>query len=413
MDNLLSSPQVDIKEFLRPVLFGLAEEDLDELSQAAVVRPFPAGAVICEEGASGAVVYIIVRGRVEIVKRMDDGSERHLYEGVPGEIFGEMAVLQEGIRTATVRAIGPVTVLEIGREPFLTVLGRSPSLGVRILVRLTARLRDADQQAISELQRANEALMRALRQLERLDRTKSDFLQVAAHELRTPVAALMGYTQMMQSSPSVQGVPELGMLVEGIVTSTERLHRIFNSILDVSRVLAGGLEIHRTPVSIPVTFQSVRSKFEQSLEERGLTLELKGLRDLPFYPGDPEMLYKVFYHLVNNAIKYTPDEGRITVIGRMVEVPDLGSCIEVAVEDTGIGIAPEDLELVFETFYRAEDVGFHSSGRTSFKGGGPGLGLAITRGVVQAHGGRIWGESPGYDEEACPGSRFVVQLPLV
>ena len=412
MDSPLSSSQVDVKEFLRPVFLGLAEEDLDELAQAAVLYSLPRGAVICQEGEEGDALYVIVRGHVEIVKRfLDDGSERYLRTSGPGEVIGEMALLQEGGRTATVRAIEPLDVLEIGRETFLNVLGRAPSLGVRILVRLTGRLRYSDQQAIEDLRRANEELTQALRQLERLDRTKSDFIRVSAHELRTPVAVLLGYAQMMGNNTTVRESPELQALVDGVVAGAERLQRVFNNILDVSRVMTGGLEIHRSPVSIPIVFDGVRLQFKQAMEERNLALELVGLQDLPIYSGAPDLLYKVFYHLVNNAIKYTPDGGRITVTGRMVDVPDLGRCIEVAVEDTGIGIAPQDLALIFEKFYRTGEVALHSSGTTTFKGGGPGLGLAIAQGVVLAHGGRLWAESPGYDEETCPGSRFVVQLP--
>ena len=404
---------MEIREFLRPLLFGLAEEDLDILARAAVERSLPAGDVVCQEGDPGDAVYFIVQGRVEITKRLDDESERHLHEAGPGEYFGEIAILQEGARTATVRAIEPVTVLEIDQGPFLTVLGRSPSLGVRILVNLTGRLRDADQEAIAALRQANEELTRALRQLEQLDRTKSDFIRVSAHELRTPVAALLGYAQMMQNNSTVQGAPELQTLVEGVVAGTERLHRVFNSILDLSRLMTDGIQIGRSPVSISVVFDGVRTEFERATGERNLTLELTGLQGLPFYSGDPDLLYKVFHHLVNNAIKYTPDGGRIAVTGQEVEARELGPCIEVVVEDTGIGIAPQDLDLIFEKFYRTGEVALHSSGATTFKGGGPGLGLAIARGIVLAHGGRIWAESPGYDEETCPGSRFVVQLPLV
>jgi signal transduction histidine kinase len=323
-----------------------------------------------------------------------------------------MAIVQESVRTATVRAAERVAVLEIGRRPFLRVLGRSPSLAVRILSQLTSRLRDADQQAIGELRRINEELRRALHQLERMDRTKSDFIRVSAHELRTPVAALLGYAQMMKDHPVIQENAELRTLVEGAVASTERLHRIFNSILDLSRVMSGDLEIHRSPVSLPVIFQGISLEFSEALGRRDLRLEIEGLEDLPFCPGDPELLYKAFQHLVNNAIKYTPDGGSITVVGREVDSPELGPCVQVAVEDTGIGIAPEDLSLIFEKFYRTGEVALHSSGTTSFKGGGPGLGLAIAQGIVVAHGGEIWAESPGYDEETCPGSRFIVHLPL-
>jgi signal transduction histidine kinase len=407
-----SSPQMNVKEFLRPILFGLAEEDLDELAQAAVERSFSPGDVICRDGEPGEVVYFIVQGRVEIVKPIDEDTERHLHDIGPGEIFGEMALFQAGVRAATVRAAEPTIVLEIGRDPFLAVLGRSPSLGVRILVRLTSRLRDSDQKAIVELSKANEELTRALRKLEQMDRTKSDFIQVSAHELRTPVAAMMGYAQMMQGDPTVQQSPQLRALVDGIVVATERLHRVFNSILDVSRLMAGDTPITRSLVSIAVLFEGIRSVFQQALEERRLALECVGLHALPLYSGESESLYKAFYQLVNNAVKYTPDGGRITATGQVLETPDLGRCIEVAVQDTGIGIAPQDLDLIFEKFYRTGEVALHSSGTTKFKGGGPGLGLAIAQGVVVAHGGRLWAESPGRDEVACPGSRFVVQLPL-
>ena len=413
MGNPPRPSQLDVKEFLRPILLGLAEEDLDELAQTAVLRFYPSGAVICQEGEPGDAVYVTVQGRVDILKRMDGESEHYLHSAGPGEMFGEMAILQEGPRTATVRAAASTIALQIGKEPFLAVLGRSPSLGVRILVRMTTRLRDTDRKAISDLRQVNQQLTRALRRLERLDRTKADFIRLSAHELRTPVAALMGYAQMMQSNPKVQADPQLRELVAGVVKGTDRLHRVFNSILDVSRVMTGGLEILRTPVSIPVIMEGIVLEFERALEERSLTLERVGLRELPLYPGDTDLLYKVFYHLVNNAIKYTPDGGRITVTGRAMEPPDLGPCIEVVVEDTGVGIAPQDLELIFEKFYRTGETALHSSGTTKFRGGGPGLGLAIARGAVQAHGGRIWAESAGHDEENCPGSRLIVQLPLV
>jgi len=137
-----------------------------------------------------------------------------------------------------------------------------------------------------------------------------------------------------------------------------------------------------------------------------------GLADLPICSGDPDLLYKVFDHLVNNAIKYTPDGGKITITGRAVQDDELGPCVEVSVDDTGIGIEPQDIDLIFEKFYRTGETALHSSGTTKFKGGGPGLGLAIAQGIVLAHGGRIWAESPGCDEETCPGSRFVVRLPI-
>jgi signal transduction histidine kinase len=372
----------------------------------------PAGTVVCLEGQPGESLFIIVSGRVEILKEMGDGTDKLLNNAGPGEFFGEMAIVQETTRSATVRTTEPTTLLEIGQAPFLRVLGRSPTLAIRILIEITDRLRQGDRRALIELRQANEELRRALKQLERLDRTKTDFIQVSAHELRTPVAALTGYAQIMETHPAVVKDDGLRALVEGVATGAKRLHRIFDSILDMSRVINGELKIHRSPVSMRVVFNGIQSSFEADLERRSLEIRMVGLDDLPFCPGDPSLLYKAFRHLVNNAIKYTPDGGTITVTGRHFDTPELGRSLEIAVEDTGIGIAANDLELIFEKFYRTGEVALHSSGTTEFKGGGPGLGLAIAQGILLVHGGRIWAESPGYDEETCPGSRFVAQLPL-
>ncbi len=398
---------------LRPMLAGVAEADLNALADAAAERSFAVDEVICQEGDSGDSVFFIVQGRVAIVKRLDDDSERHLHNAGAGELFGEMSILEKGPRTATVRALEPTTVLEVGRGEFTRVLESSPALATRILSRLTTRLREADQRLITELREANEELTRALHSLERLDQAKSGFIRLAAHELRTPVAALRGYAQMMQKSPAVDSQGELKVLVEGVVTGTERLHRIFDSILDISRLVDSSPQVNRSPLSLETLLRSIRSELAPALAKRDLKLSLKGLDDLPLYPGDPELLRKAFRHLVGNAIKFTPDRGSITVTGRLTETPGLGQCVEIAVEDKGVGIDREDLELVFERFYCSGELSLHSSGSTTFGGGGPGLGLAIARGVVEAHGGRIWAESPGHDEAKCPGSRFVLLLPLL
>ncbi|MBL8100618.1 MAG: ATP-binding protein [Anaerolineales bacterium] len=142
-----------------------------------------------------------------------------------------------------------------------------------------------------------------------------------------------------------------------------------------------------------------------------MKFKTEGLEKLPAFSADPDMLQKVFYHLIMNAIKYTPDGGEVKVVGKYrngKKPPEL----EVAVVDTGIGVDPSKKEAIFEKFHQTGDVLLHSSGKTKFKGGGPGLGLAIARGIVQAHGGKIWVESKGYNEEKLPGSKFIVSFPL-
>ena len=123
--------------------------------------------------------------------------------------------------------------------------------------------------------------------------------------------------------------------------------------------------------------------------------------------GDGERLYQAFCNIISNAIKYTPDGGLITITGRT-----LPGFIETIIRDTGIGIDPDNYSRIFEKFGHLGSVASHSSGKTNFKGGGPGLGLPITKGIIEAHSGAIWVESDGHDEVRCPGSSFHILLPL-
>ena len=259
--------------------------------------------------------------------------------------------------------------------------------------------------------RLYDELNRAYRTLKRLDKTKSDFINVAAHELRTPLTPIKGYAQMLKAIPTVAGDVYSSTLVDGIVTSADRLQGIVNSMLDVSKIDSQTLEVIPEPLALATVIQRVQKEFKQTMGERNLTLTVSGLGDLPKVQADPDLMFKVFYHLVVNSIKYTPDGGSISVAGQVVS-PNATPMVEVVVGDTGIGIDPAHHKLIFEKFYQTGEVSFHSSGRTKFKGGGPGLGLAIARGIVLAHGGQIWVESEGYDETRCPGSRFYVRLPI-
>jgi len=259
------------------------------------------------------------------------------------------------------------------------------------------------------LQRTEE-LKKAYQTLERLDKTKSDFINIAAHELRTPLTLIKGYAQLLETI--AEDNPDAVSFLNGILSGQKRLQEIINSMLDVSKIDSHVLSMHKEPASLAHIISRVQSEFEEALRKRRLTLTVADLEDLPVLEADPDLLHKVFYHLIVNAIKYTPDGGLIEVNGRVITYDEIGSMIEIVVSDTGIGIDPENHELIFEKFYQTGEVTVHSSGRTKFKGGGPGLGLPIARGIVHAHGGRIWVESEGYDEKRCPGSRFYVCLPI-
>ena len=262
----------------------------------------------------------------------------------------------------------------------------------------------------AKLQQRTAELERMYRVLEQMDRTKSLFLDVSAHELRSPLTTAKGYAQMIQWK--TQNDPDLQVMAKGLLEGIERMAEIVNNMLDVSRIDSQALKPVPEWTQIAPLILRVRKQFQEALQERNLTLTTDGLNGLPPVYADPDLLFKVFYHLIMNAIKYTPDGGRIAVYGRTVEGDGVTPELEIVVEDSGIGIAPEHHAAIFEKFFQIGEVLFHSSGKTKFKGGGAGLGLAIARGIIVAHGGRIWVESPGYDETTCPGSKFFIRLPL-
>ncbi len=256
----------------------------------------------------------------------------------------------------------------------------------------------------------------AYERLEMLDRNKSNFIAVVSHELRTPLTLVKGFSHMMLKGSCVQNDPVTRQQVEGIVSGAERMHEIVNSMLDMVKIDSSTLELSLSMVAIEPLFKALIKNLGVVLVERNQTLEMADLTPLAEIQADREALRKVFDHLLHNAIKYTPDGGRITVSGRRLSMKESGPVssefVEVIIADTGIGVAREVQELIFTKFYRVGDVALHSSGKTKFMGGGPGLGLAIARGIVQAHGGRIWVESSGYDETTFPGSQFHVLLPV-
>lgn len=247
-------------------------------------------------------------------------------------------------------------------------------------------------------------------QLELIDRSKSDFISVAAHELKTPLTLIEGYTDMIREV--FRGQDDAGdyqaTLLNGIDNGTRRLREIIDDMIDVSLLDNDLLSLNFQPVWIDRIVRTVGEELAGSIGERRQTLLIRpfaGFDQMTF--GDPERLFQAFRNLVLNAIKYTPDGGRIEIGGRV-----LPGFLEVTVADNGIGIDPANHTLIFEKFGQLGNVSLHSSGKTKFKGGGPGLGLPITKGLIEAHGGTIWVESPGQDEASCPGSVFHVLLPL-
>jgi signal transduction histidine kinase len=243
--------------------------------------------------------------------------------------------------------------------------------------------------------------------LQELDRNKSNFISVAAHELKTPLTLIEGYTTMMVEMSDRSTESPIGSLLKGVNTGILRLRQIIDDMIDVSLIDNNLLRLNFQPVWISQLLNMLNNELKKTVASRKQTLIINKYdgSDLMIY-GDSERLYQALNNVVANAIKYTPDGGTITINGRL-----LPGFIEIAISDTGIGISAEHQAVIFEKFGQLGRTDLHSSGKTKFKGDGPGLGLSITRGIIEAHGGTIWVESEGHDEVKLKGSTFHILLP--
>lgn len=278
---------------------------------------------------------------------------------------------------------------------------------------------------IIELQEANTIL-------HKVDKLKSDFITLAAHELRTPITLIYGYARLLQletsnsNSPEVNEQAGINELATKIFTSVSRLNEAVNDILNISLIESDEMHLFTQPVSLAQIINTALRELNPAKHDRILTIGIDNLDQIPNIIGDPQRLQQVFWNLLSNAIKFTPNGGSILVRGWVVDAlprtsgqrNSTGTEIErrggvvVSIKDSGIGINPTEHDEIFERFYIVADTAYHSSSKTAFGGGGMGLGLPIARGIIEAHGGQIWVESERQDPKTTPGSCFYVFLPI-
>ncbi len=278
--------------------------------------------------------------------------------------------------------------------------------------RLVADLRHLN----NSMQMLNRSLGMANDRMGQLDSVKTDFVTIASHELRTPLAQIRGYTDIVDALND-QGMLDQDQtrgLVNNLRKATERMEELIAAMLDVSQLDVNAMDLRFTQTSPESVLRMAIEPLTDPIKQRKLTLSARGLRGLPPVEADMQRLVQAFRNLITNAIKYTPDGGRIDISAKHHPANGEGEpeYILISITDTGIGIDQEHQTLIFNKFYRVSDPGLHSTGTYKFLGAGPGLGLTIAKGVVDGHGGQIWADSPGYNPELMPGSTFYVKLPL-
>lgn len=253
------------------------------------------------------------------------------------------------------------------------------------------------QQSNQNLAIANRELGTANIKLRELDRIKSNFISVVSHELRTPLTSIKAFAELFLMKPNMP-LEKRNKLLHIINDESDRLTRLINEVLDLTKIEAGKMSWHIAQLSTDDIVETSVSGIRSLSDNKGLTITVQLRHPLPFIFGDRDRLIQVLNNILSNAINFTPPGGEIRVSACYEEAPK--SQIVVEVSDTGIGIRKEDLEIIFEKFHRSEDILLNHPE-------GAGLGLAISRLIVEYHGGAIWAKSrPG------EGSTFTFTLPL-
>ena len=350
---------------------------------------------------------LLQRGERTRALHLIDTDARELAEEVQGSLDGLMAAIHTRILTAQAEAARleartwTAVLLALGASVCLALLGTAfvaqrMTRSLALLSTGTAEVaagafrepiavRSRDE--IGALARSFNSMASQLRQMEE---TKREFFETVSHELRSPLTSIRGAADLLREGVPGPLTEKQDRLMEIISQSSERLLRLVNQILEMSRLRAGLVELDRKPLNLAWLVDRVVDELHPRAEEAGVTLERERVGANFTYRGDEERLHQLVVNLGANAIRFTPRGGRV-----VVRVIDAGAELELQVEDTGVGIPADALPHIFDAYRQAHR-----------ERGGTGLGLAIVRGIVDAHGGRVIAES-----QEGKGSRFTVLLP--
>lgn len=247
----------------------------------------------------------------------------------------------------------------------------------------------------NQLERSYEKLTQTYQELERVAKMKTQFIDVVSHELRTPLTVMRGYIELMETEYSARLEPKFSARLKTIKANTDRLYSLVENMLDVSRLEKGSLQISPEPVRLDTLLEELVQTRKHDAEHKKQTMAIEIEGRLPLIMADRRRLKDVFNNIVDNAIRYTQEGGRIQVCAR-----DEGKIVHVWVKDNGVGIPLENLARIFDRF------NIITSNDLSHQVDRLGLGLPISKGIIEAHGGRIWVES-----QVGKGSVFHLDLP--
>jgi GAF domain-containing protein len=371
-------------------------------------------------GMDGGAIYEYDEGREEFSLRATDKLSKELVEVLRGAhirkgegavgglaVTGETVVVRDIVDTASYQSRVREVLLRVGYRSALAVplLRESRVLGGLVVIRKSAGEFTPDVvellktfAAQSTLAIQNARLFREIedkgRQLEAASRHKSEFLANMSHELRTPLNAITGFSEVLLERMFGEINPKQTEYLQDILSSGRHLLSLINDILDLSKIEAGRMELTTAKFNLPLALENALTLVKERAARHGIALAVDIDPALGEFVGDERKIKQILLNLLSNAVKFTPEGGRIGVRAALTD-----GTVEIAVSDTGIGIAPKDQEAIFEEF---RQVGSDEARKV----GGTGLGLTLTKKFVEMHEGRIWVES-----QLGKGSTFTFTLP--
>ncbi|MDZ4847573.1 MAG: ATP-binding protein [Chitinophagales bacterium] len=368
---------------------------------ASVMQPLTAkpDELIINIGDAGDGMYVIHSGKVKVHFEMLTVAQLG-----PREVFGEMAILEAAPRNMSITALEETQLFFINRTAFRSIVGETIAKGiVNVLI---SRIKGDNSRMIEEFKKREKELtdlvnLRTLElqqkneELVKTQKYKEQFLANMSHEIRTPMNAVVGMTNLLLNTTMND---QQTSYLRAIKHASNNLLVIINDILDFSKIEAGKLEIEKTDFNLRQTIKGVLDTLRFKAEEKWLALNVHVNPDIPEYlVGDPVRLNQILVNLTGNGIKFTA-QGSVTIHCKLLEKKNEEVKLHFSVEDTGIGIAADKIDKLFQSFSQAES-------DTTRKYGGTGLGLSISKQLVELQGGTI-----GITSEYGKGTTFYFEL---
>ncbi|MFM8323129.1 MAG: ATP-binding protein [Chloroflexota bacterium] len=375
----MNSNPVPLRTLLR-AFPGIPVKEAQELIAGGQVHSYPPNTVLCHEDAYETIFYILLDGRVKVTKTINAARKevRLLKTLEMGDFFGEMALLQDAPRAASVTTLEQTNVLEIRKELFTELLRTSASLSRAMVQEVVRRLRQNDQMAIEDLRLKAGELANAYQQLAEQEYARREFLSTIAHELRTPLTAARGFLQMVETGLERGYNLDSDMQRSSIQTASRHIEQIITLVNDILFIQEMDLILPRfETVNLSEALRRVADASQPKLVQNRISL----LMDLPgeaiFVAGDHKSLERALQAILDNAIKFSYVNGQVEV-----RLARSGERATIEVRDNGVGIPEDVLPRIFDRFFHTDQV----DGRLF---DGIGLGLSIARQVIEQHHGEI------------------------